>query len=678
MQPPQSRRSFNGGMINPLPAQQKRDFLKKLFSRISEQGLMIVLLLLSGFAMWSAITTSEVGTAAIKASTLADDYVLASRAVAATESLERKYRLEPGPESLRNYRAAVKSITTALDKIEKAGSLQDRQLVESVRRSQDPYLDAALRMFKAIDRHDTAEVERIDNTETDPRFSIIEKLVNEGAANHQKIAIASLENLRERELFNANVVPIVFVIGVLLSALFTNALRRTRRQLDDQRKEALRVSQHDALTGLPNRVMLNDRFTQALQLGRANNKEVGLLLIDLDRFKEVNDNLGHHYGDELLTKIGIRLSSALREGDTVARLGGDEFGVLLPVIENLAEANAIAHRLQEKLRGSFEVFGVDLDVEASIGVAISPLHGEHSSTLMQHADIAMYEAKASGIGVSAYEPENDQRSPERLALLSELRLGIERGELFLEYQPKVSLSTGQATSVEALLRWNHPVRGRVPPGNFIPFAEHTGIISALTSYVLDIALMQVRKWKDEGIYMPVAVNISARNLSDTKLVLQVAELLRRYELLPEMLILEVTESAIMVDSRIAHDVLTKLHQLGIKISIDDFGAGYTSLAQLKNLPISELKIDKVFILAMQSNEADALIIRSVINLGHNLGMTVVAEGVENGDVVKALASYECDVVQGYHLCRPVGAEVFAAWRAASNAIVPVADTSMVC
>lgn len=516
-------------------------------------------------------------------------------------------------------------------------------------------------MFKAIDRHDTAEVERIDNNETDPRFSIIEKLVNNGAANHQKIAITLLEELRTRELFNAKAIPIVFILGLALSALFTNALRRTRRQLDDQRRNALHVSQHDALTGLPNRTLLHDRFTQALLAGKANNNVIGLLLIDLDRFKEVNDNLGHHYGDELLIKIGQRLADAVRAGDTVARLGGDEFGVLLPVIENLDEANLIAHRLQKKLSGAFEIYGVDLDVEASIGVAVSSLHGDDSSTLMQHADIAMYEAKTSGKGVLVYDSQTDQRTPERLALLSELRLGIERCELFLEYQPKVSLKTGQATSVEALLRWNHPVRGRVPPNNFIPYAEHTGIISALTFCVLDMALRQVRNWLNDGISMPVAVNISARNLSDAKLVSQVMELLQRYELPPDMLILEVTESAIMLDSRVAHAVLMQLHEVGVEISIDDFGAGYTSLAQLKNLPISELKIDKVFILAMQNDQTDALIVRSVINLGHNLGMTVVAEGVETADVVAALVDCECDVVQGYHLCRPISADAFLTW-----------------
>lgn len=639
---------------------------------------MIVLLSLSGFAMWSAITTSSVGTAAITASTLADDYERASRAVAATESLERKYRLEPSPDALRNYRAAVVDITVALDKIYSTGTPEDRQLVDAVRRSQEPYLEAALRMFKAIDRGDKAEVERIDNTETDPRFSIIENLVNDGASSHHKVAIASLEHLRTRELFNAKAIPIVFVIGLILSALFTNALRRTRRQLDLQRKEALHVSQHDALTGLPNRALLHDRFTKALQAGLANNNVIGLLLIDLDRFKEVNDNLGHHYGDELLIKIGLRLAAAVRDGDTVARLGGDEFGVLLPVIQDLAEANAIAHRLQEKLSGAFEIYGVDLDVEASIGVAISSMHGDDSSTLMQHADIAMYEAKARGCGVLAYDSQTDQRTPERLALLSELRLGIERRELFLEYQPKVSLTTGQATSVEALLRWNHPVRGRVPPANFIPYAEHTGIISALTFCVMEMALMQARKWLDAGMKMPVAVNISARNLSDAKLVSQVAELLKRYQLAPSMLILEVTESAIMVDSRIAHAVLTQLHQLGVQISIDDFGAGYTSLAQLKNLPIGELKIDKVFILGMQNDEADALIVRSVINLGHNLGMTVVAEGVETADVVEALADCRCDIVQGYHLCRPISADAFSAWYEERAQIAGASTQAFVC
>lgn len=624
---------------------------------------MAVLVILSGFAMWSAISTAEIGSKAVTSSTLSGDYGLASRAVAAAESLERKYRLEPSPDVRNRYNKVAADLTAALKKIDRSGSSEDRKLVESVRAFQIPYLESIGRMFAAIDRNDTAEVLRIDNEEVDPRFSKIEDLVNEASARHQADAVAALDQLRSREAFNARTVPAVFAFGLMFAVLFSTALRRVREQLETQRKDALHASQHDALTGLPNRTLLQDRFVRALQAGKRDGTTTGLLLIDLDRFKEVNDTLGHHYGDRLLSQVGSRLSTLVRKGDTVARLGGDEFAVLLPGVKSLEEAVATAHRLREAIIAAFTIDSIDLDVEASFGVAISVLHGDNPVTLMQHADVAMYVAKKYGKGVMAYDPESDKRAPQRPALLGELRQGIEHAELFLQYQPKVAVASGKVIGVEALVRWMHPKRGLVPPDDFIPFAENTGIIGALTYYVLNLALGQVRTWVDLGLHMPVSVNISARNLSDPKLVLQVIELLKHHELTPDMLVLEVTESAIMVDSGVARTILTQLHEMGVRISIDDFGAGYTSLAQLKDLPISELKIDKSFVLTMQSDPANALIVRSVVDLGHNLGMTVVAEGVETANAIDALGGYLCDVAQGYHLCRPVDADAFVRWHA---------------
>ncbi|WP_123365183.1 bifunctional diguanylate cyclase/phosphodiesterase [Pseudomonas brassicacearum] len=634
---------------------------KKIPSRWAGYCLVAVLLAISGFAVWSSITTGRLGQEAIASSLLSDDYTSAAFAVTEAESLERKYRLEPGPEVRRHYDEVVSELTSALDRVHQSGSLQDRILVEYVRTSQQPYLESINRMFDAVDRGETAEVLRIDNDEVDPRFEIIEQTVSQASANHHKVAIQSLEKLRARESFNANTTPIVFIAGLLLVGLFAQVLRRTRIELDSQRKDALYASLHDKLTGLANRTLLADRFEQALRLGRRQGSTTALLLIDLDRFKEVNDILGHHYGDLLLDQIGKRLISEAREIDTVARLGGDEFAILLPAVEGLDGALKAALRLHTAITASFNIDGVDLDVEASFGVVVSGLHGDDPLTLMQHADIAMYAAKKQGKGILAYDPGADRRSPERLALLGELRRGLDRGELFLEYQPKVSLSTGEVTGVEALVRWQHPARGRVNPDEFIPFAEHTGIIGSLTQYVLNLALSQVRAWADAGICMPVAVNVSARNLLDDKLVSQIVGLLEHHKLTPNMLMLEVTESAIMLDSYAARAILTQLHALGIHIAIDDFGVGYTSLAQLKDLPISELKIDKSFVLAMQNDQANELIVRSVVDLGHNLGMAVIAEGVETSDALDALGGYHCDMAQGFHVCRPVSAEAFVRW-----------------
>lgn len=634
---------------------------KTIPSRWARYGLVAVLLAISGFAVWSSITTGRLGQEAIASSVLSDHYTTAATAVAAAESLENKYRLDPSPKLRRSFETIVAQLTIALERIHRSGSSEDHLLVEDVRTALPPYLESINKLFDAVDRRDDAWVRRIDNEEADPRFEKIEKVVLQATADQHEESIVALEKLRTREAFNANGTPIVFIAGLLLAGLFAQVLWRTRVELDSQRKDALHASLHDKLTGLANRTLLADRFEQALRLGHRQGSITGLLLIDIDRFKEVNDTLGHHYGDRLLDQIGKRLINEAREIDTVARLGGDEFAILLPAVEGLEGALKAAQRLHAAITASFEIDGVELEVEASFGVVVSGLLGDDPSTLIQRADIAMYAAKKQGKGILAYDPGADRRTPERLAMLGELRRGLDRGELFLEYQPKVSLSTGEVTGVEALVRWQHPVRGLVHPDEFIPFTEHTGIIGALTQYVLNVALSQVRAWAHAGLCIPVAVNISARNLLDDKLVAQIVDLLEYHKLTPNMLVLEVTESAIMPDAHASRTILLQLHAMGIRIAIDDFGVGYTSLAQLNDLPISELKIDKSFVLAMQSDRAKELIVRSVIDLGHNLGMKVIAEGVETAELLDALGGYRCDMAQGFHICRPVSAEVFMQW-----------------
>lgn len=300
-------------------------------------------------------------------------------------------------------------------------------------------------------------------------------------------------------------------------------------------------------------------------------------------------------------------------------------------------------------------------MEASIGVVVSGQHGDDPAMLLQRADVAMYAAKELGQPISVYDCSQDQHSPERLALLGQLRRGIERGELFLHFQPKISLKTQQVVGVEALVRWKHPKRGLVPPVEFIPYAEHTALIGPLTRYVVDAALAQAKTWVDAGYRIPVVVNISARNLLDNDFARNVDDLLKRHGVPSELLGLEVTESAIMLKPQKAHQLLNQLHDLGVRLAIDDFGAGYTSLGQLRNLPISELKIDRSFVMNMQTDPDAAVIVRSVIELGHNLGLSVVAEGVETAGVATTLAAYQCDVVQGYHLCRPLPPDAFLLW-----------------
>jgi diguanylate cyclase (GGDEF)-like protein len=631
-------------------------------SRLAAAGVVVVLLAVSVFAIWSSQATASSARRAAWSNRLSDDFVRATSAVAAEESLERKYRLEPGPEVRARYHTAAASLVAAMKDVRVDGSWEDRAFVDRVLGQHSLYLSAIDELFAAVDRRDTVAALRIDGEQVDPSFGAIEAAVSSEAAAEHAAALRSLHSLQRLEGVTSRLTPTVFLLGLILAALLGSVTRGYRRMLITERARAVHDSVHDALTGLPNRVLLADRFAQALRDGVRRTTTAGLLLIDLDRFKEINDTFGHHYGDELLTQVGPRLRAALRDSDTVARLGGDEFAVLLPEISDLPAATAVAEKLRRSLEAPFHVEGIDVDIEASVGVVISGEHGEDVTTLLQRADIAMYVAKTQNLGVFAYDPDADGNSPARLALLGELRRALERNELELHYQPKVSVSTGQVVGAEALVRWQHPTRGMVFPDAFIPVAEHTGLIGPLTHYVLDTALAQARSWLDEGRPLPVSVNLSARNLLDEQLPEHIADLLHTHGVPAGLLELEVTESAIMTEPHRSRRLLQRLSALGIHISIDDFGAGYTSLAQLKTLPVRELKIDRSFVMTMTSDASDALIVRSVVDLGHNLGLTIVAEGVEDPEALDSLASYGCDVAQGYHISRPVPSAIFDTWR----------------
>jgi diguanylate cyclase (GGDEF)-like protein len=631
-------------------------------SRVAGLGVVVVLLGVSLFAVWSSQATARAAALANAASRLSDDYARAATAVAAEESLERKYRLEPGLEVRVRYDAAAANLLDALGQVAADGGATDRALVDQIRVRHASYLAAINRLFAAVDHGDTAASLRIDAEEVDPSFAVIEQVVLDEAAVQHSAALRQLRDLRRVESLTSRLTPVVFLLGLLLVGLLGLANRGYRRMLVAERSRAVHDSLHDALTGLPNRALLADRFDQALRVAARAGTTTALLLIDLDRFKEVNDTFGHHYGDELLAQVGPRLRAALRDSDTVARLGGDEFAVLLPDVDGTAAAISVAEKLRRTLESPFHVEGIDLDVEASVGVVLSGQHGEGATTLLQHADIAMYFAKAKNLGVFAYDPDIDGHSPARLALLGELRRALERDELILHYQPKVSVTSGDVVGAEALVRWQHPTRGLVFPDAFIPVAEHTGLIGPLTRHVLDVAVAQARTWADAGRPLQVSVNLSARNLLDDRLPDEVAAVLTRHGVPAAMLELEVTETAIMTEPVRARRLLERLAKLGVRISVDDFGAGYTSLGQLKTLPVSELKIDRSFVMTMMADRSDALIVHSIVDLGHNLGLTIVAEGVESEEALSLLAGFGCDIAQGYQMCRPSPIETFDAWR----------------
>ena len=455
-------------------------------------------------------------------------------------------------------------------------------------------------------------------------------------------------------------------LAILYGIMFrivSGASKTLRHQAEVNEHQAL----HDALTDLPNRTLFHDRVHQALTSARRDHVPAAVMIMDLDRFKEVNDTLGHASGDELLKQVGIRLRESLRESDTVARLGGDEFGVLLPKVLDSAAAVAVARKLRTTLEEPFTIHGLALQMEASIGIALYPDHGTNVQSLLQRADVAMYVAKEHPAGCEVYTRERDAYSPDRLTLLTELRRAIDRGQLVLHYQPKVDLRTGEIHGVEALVRWKHPERGMVPPDEFIPPAQKTGVIGPLTMFVLDEALRQCRTWALQGLDLCVAVNLSTRNLLDVHLPDTVGELLSRWEVHPSLLELEITESTILADPVRAMQVLSRLDEMGVRLAIDDFGTGYSSLAYLKRLPVDELKIDKSFILGMEESENDAVIVRSTIDLGRNLGLRVVAEGVETSTAWNRLASLGCDIAQGYSLSRPVPASDLTEWIQARTA-----------
>ncbi|HWK25076.1 MAG TPA: EAL domain-containing protein [Solirubrobacter sp.] len=437
--------------------------------------------------------------------------------------------------------------------------------------------------------------------------------------------------------------------AIVLLFLPIFAVHRGGREAIAKEHQAL----HDALTGLPNRELFRDRIDQAIRVGERNEHGAVVMLMDLDHFKEINDTLGHHMGDLLLQEVSRRLQRALRDSDTVARLGGDEFGVLLPHVETADDATRVALNLLAHLREPFGLDGMRLEIDASIGIAQYPIHGEHNETLQQRADIAMYSAKQSGRGHAVFEPELDRHSPRRLALAGGMRHAINEGQVQLYYQPKADLRTGRIMGVEALARWDHPEFGIVGPSEFVPIAEQTGLITPLTSFVLDAAIQQVRCWKDTGLELSVAVNLSARSFLDTQLAVEIPRLLAKWDVDAELLELEITESMLMTDPARAEATLMRLSQIGLTLSVDDFGTGYSSLANLKRLPVDVIKIDKSFVMEMAVDSSDEAIVRSTIDLAHNLGLRVVAEGVESEDAWRSLEAFGCDFAQGYYLSRPL-------------------------
>jgi diguanylate cyclase (GGDEF)-like protein len=449
----------------------------------------------------------------------------------------------------------------------------------------------------------------------------------------------------------------LLLLWISIFRLVAGASRKLRRQAEENERLAL----HDHLTGLPNRSLFLDRVEHAISSTSRTGSGVAVLLMDLDRFKEVNDTLGHHCGDLMLKELARRLSAVVRPTDTVARLGGDEFALLVP---NLTQPDAgvlLAERISRALQDPFVIDGLPLEAEASVGIALYPAHGDDVETLLQRADVAMYVAKETKTHYAVYDADVDNYRPERLMLVGELRRAIENHELVLHYQPKATLADGTVRGVEALVRWQHPERGLVQPDVFIPVAEHTGLIRPLTLFVVEEALKQCRTWREQGFELTVAVNVAMRNILDEDFPNALERMLERYGLDPAVLELELTETSVLADPPRAKQILQRLRDTGVSLAVDDFGTGYASLAYLSELPVDEIKIDRSFVMAMDRDEQHARIVRSTIDLGRNLCLGVVAEGVESAEVWDRLVELGCDSAQGYFLARPLPADELTIW-----------------
>lgn len=481
----------------------------------------------------------------------------------------------------------------------------------------------------------------------------VDKLLELQESLTQQSVVHAEASYHRARLFMLALCSIAIAIGALVAVI---VLRHVVRQSRELEQKAL----FDDLTKLPNRSLFFDRLGQATVVYGKEKKPFSIVIFDLDRFKEVNDIQGHHVGDLLLKYVAQKVTSTMRKTDTVARLGGDEFGMLLPGV-SAESAEVIVKKILAALNRRVKLEEFMVDCASSMGIASYPEHDEDIPRLLLKADMAMYAAKRANVGYRIYTPEIEMVASRNIERQHELRNAIENKQLQLYYQPKISHHTGCIIGVEALVRWNHPERGLVAPDEFIPLAEATGLIQPLTLWVLQTAIKQSVTWHEAGHVFTIAINLSTRNLLDGELPGRIAKLLATYQAKPEWLMLEITESAVMAEPARALDTLVKLSKMGIQLSLDDFGTGYSSLAYLRKLPVSEIKIDKSFIKDMEIDTNDTVIVRSTIALGHNLGMKVVAEGVENLEVWELLTALGCDASQGYYMSRPITVSALDEW-----------------
>ncbi|GIF23606.1 diguanylate cyclase (GGDEF)-like protein [Actinoplanes tereljensis] len=565
--------------------------------------------------------------------------------------------------------SAMGSATGNVNWLAENGDETDREEAADVADSYAAYTETLHELVAADGRGDLATVDALAQ-QANLAASTLRKTTIAQVARKRLDMDQYLLDVDERNNKALVAAGAIVAVDMMLLVLCAFVMIGHQRRIERQAQESRYRAGHDGLTGLANRSLLAEHVERTLKQAARQNAPVGLLLLDLNKFKEVNDTLGHHAGDLLLTEVASRLSSAVRESDIVARLGGDEFAVLLPSVGSAEGCLELARRVLDAVQGPAELDGVRVDISGSIGAAVYPLHSANSAELLQHADIAMYTAKRSRSGTAIYDAETDSHRSEQLGVIGELNRAIAEDELVLHYQPKVATGTGELVGVEALVRWQHPDRGLLPPSEFIPQAEDDEIIVALTDAVLEMALVQHRSWREAGAELPVAVNIAAGGLYDNAFPDRVAAALARHAVPGAMLTLEITETSIISDPAEVQAILDRLRDLGVKLSIDDFGTGYSSMAYLQTMPLTELKIDRRFIRSVHESASDEAIVRAILQLAAALNLKVVAEGVESAAALAVLETMGCSYAQGYHMSRPMPADEVLPW-AAGRIRVPV-------
>ncbi|MEV1286567.1 EAL domain-containing protein [Micromonospora sp. NPDC049679] len=622
-------------------------------------ALASVLLALSGYTIIGTALTTSAAREHSQALSVDGWFGEARSAVALEEVHARHYQVEPSAAVRLRYVGAANAANQALGRVTMAGTGAAARDASRLLARQAAYRELTDRLLDMVADRDPARTS-FDRLEVTPAYYQLQHDIDSVTRAYHASAQVQAAALRRAQVRMLVGTSIGFGLGFVLVALIWRVVLGYQRRLAQHAEFNERLAMHDPLTGLPNRAMFHRRLTSVLkQLTSSPDSQMALMILDLNGFKAVNDTLGHQAGDQLLAETGRRLSASAREGDLVARLGGDEFAILLSRVVGVADATRVADRIVHTLREDFLLDAGAAAVSGSIGVAVGPMHGTNEE-LVRHADAAMYRAKSGGGGVAVYDPQVDAETPDQMVLFGELRALLDAGDpgrqLVPFFQPQIRIADAIVTAVEALARWRHPTRGLLMPGTFLPIAEGRALEIPLTYHILDVAVAQAAAWQDDGAPLVVSVNVSPRCLLDPQFVPRVKAALAASGLAPGLLQLEVTETSVMTEPERSRETLRQVRDHGVQVSIDDFGTGFSSLSQLKQLPANELKIDRTFVRELANDPEDVVLVRSAIDLAHNLGLSVVAEGVEGLDALALLAELGCDVAQGFALSRPVPAE----------------------